>query len=100
MASPSRRAILGLYSSMLRTSRSFSSYNFRRYFIQRTKDTFRLMQAESDPIKLRNMYSEAVKELSVLRRGAIVNQLYGGWTLAVENQKQGNRSEDITRSDR
>jgi len=42
---PSRNAILGLYASMLRTSRSFSSYNFRHYFIQRTKDAFRAMQA-------------------------------------------------------
>jgi LYR motif-containing protein 4 len=46
------------------------------------------------------MYSEAVKELTVLRRSAIVNQLYGGWTLAVENQERENKPEDIiTRSD-
>jgi hypothetical protein len=32
------------------------------------------------------MYSDALSELSVLRRSAIVNQLYGGWKLAVEDQ--------------
>ena len=33
------------YSSILRAARSFSSYNFRSYFLQwRTKDTFRSMQ--------------------------------------------------------
>jgi hypothetical protein len=53
-------------------------------------------QAESDPTKLRNMYSEAVKDLTVLRRSAIVNQLYGGWTLAVEKQERGNEPEDIS----
>jgi len=42
------------------------------------------------------MYAEAVKELTVLRRSAIVNQLYGGWTLAVEKQERGNRPEDIS----
>lgn len=31
------------------------------------------------------MYSEAAAELSVLRRSAIVNQLYGGWKLAIED---------------
>jgi hypothetical protein len=42
------------------------------------------------------MYSEAVKDLTVLRRSAIVNQLYGGWTLAVEKQERGNEPEDIS----
>jgi hypothetical protein len=32
------------------------------------------------------MYSDALAELSVLRRSAVVNQLYGGWKLAVEDK--------------
>lgn len=43
-APPTKEALLSLYSSMLRTSRSFSSYNFRQYFEHRTKDTFRTIQ--------------------------------------------------------
>lgn len=58
------------------------------------------LQAETDANKVRNLYSDATKELSVLRRSAIVNQLYGGWKLAVEDQSRGNQPEDIkTRSD-
>ncbi|TFK31877.1 hypothetical protein BDQ12DRAFT_693410 [Crucibulum laeve] len=94
---PSRRAILGLYSTMLRTSRSFSSYNFRQYFVRKTKDTFRSIQAESDPTKVRALYSEAAHDLTVLRRSAIVNQLYGGWRLAVEGEKKAGQFK--TRSD-
>jgi LYR motif-containing protein 4 len=30
------------------------------------------------------MYSDALKESTVLTRSAAVNQLYGGWKLAVE----------------
>lgn len=41
-------------------------------------------QTERDPHKVRTLYAEAVKELAVLRRSAIVNQLYGGRKLAVE----------------
>lgn len=41
-ASP--KSILHLYASMLRTSRSFSSYNFREYFVRRTKSIFRDIQ--------------------------------------------------------
>ncbi|KAK7060605.1 hypothetical protein VNI00_001371 [Paramarasmius palmivorus] len=95
MSSPTPRAILSLYGSTLRTSKSFSSYNFRNYFLRRTKDQFRAIQAEKDPEKVRSMYSDAVKELAVLRRSAIVNQLYGGWRLAVEDQN----SEVLTRGD-
>lgn len=44
------------------------------------------------------MYSDAMKDLVVLRRSAIVNQLYGGWKLAVEEPAP--KAEDIlTRSD-
>jgi len=84
VGTPSRQAVLSLYHNMLRTSQSFSSYNFREYFVRRTKDTFRKMQNESDPEKLRFIYSDAVKESLVLTRSAVVNQLYGGWKLAVE----------------
>ena len=34
------------------------------------------------------MYEDAVRELAGLRRSAIVNQLYGGWRLAVEENKE------------
>ncbi|KAG2111536.1 uncharacterized protein F5147DRAFT_609586 [Suillus discolor] len=85
---PARKAILDLYASTLRTAKSFSSYNFRTYFVRRTEDTFRGIQAEQDPIKLSHAYKEAVKELSVLRRCAVMNQLYGGARLAVEEQSE------------
>ena len=44
-------------------------------------------QDERDPVKLRTFYDEKKKELEVLKRSAIVNQLYGGWRLVVEKQK-------------
>ena len=37
-------------------------------------------------MKISNMYNDAVKELAVLKRSAIVNRLYGGWKVAVETQ--------------
>ncbi|KAL5520741.1 hypothetical protein ACEPAF_2744 [Sanghuangporus sanghuang] len=87
MAPPTHRAILSLYASTLRTARSFSSYNFRQYFIRRTKDVFREIQNEKDPKRVGTLYTNAVREHAVLQRSAIVNQLYGGWRLVVENQK-------------
>ncbi|KII91755.1 hypothetical protein PLICRDRAFT_105698 [Plicaturopsis crispa FD-325 SS-3] len=87
-APPTRQALMSLYTNMLRTSRSFDSYNFRQYFVRKTKDTFKDIQSEQDPAKVSAMYADAVKELAVLRRSAIVNQLYGGPKLAVENQSE------------
>ncbi|KAI0372459.1 hypothetical protein BV20DRAFT_72458 [Pilatotrama ljubarskyi] len=96
MASPpTKQSLLHLYHSMLRTSQSFSSYNFRHYFVRRTKSTFREIQSETDPAKLAAFYEEKAKELAVLKRSAIVNQLYGGWRLVVEKQKpQHDRSDN------
>ncbi|KAH9038544.1 hypothetical protein EDB85DRAFT_2141771 [Lactarius pseudohatsudake] len=84
---PSAKSILQLYSQTLRTAKSFSSYNFREYFIRRTKSTFKEIQGEKDPARVSALYSEAARDLTSLKRSAIVNQLYGGWTLAVEKQK-------------
>ncbi|KAK7678066.1 hypothetical protein QCA50_019007 [Cerrena zonata] len=86
-AAPTKEAMLHLYSSTLRASRAFSSYNFRHYFVQRTKSVFREIKDEQDPAKLSAFYSEKAKELATLKRSAIVNQLYGGWKLVVENEK-------------
>ena len=47
VGAPSRQAVSSLYHNMLRTLQSFSSYNFREYFVRRTKETFRTMQVSS-----------------------------------------------------
>ncbi|KAF9781310.1 hypothetical protein BJ322DRAFT_269372 [Thelephora terrestris] len=84
---PSRKTLLHLYAATLRVSRGFSSYNFRNYFLARTRDSFRGIQNESDPAKLTSFYRTTVEELSVLKRSAIVNSLYGGRKLVVEKDK-------------
>lgn len=108
---PSARSILQLYASTLKASKSFSSYNFREYFLRRTKNTFKEIQVgdillslmtwshprqqnEKDPVRVAALYNESLKELAALKRGAIVNQLYGGWTLAVEKQNLQRESSD------
>ncbi|KAI0652185.1 hypothetical protein C8Q79DRAFT_1005411 [Trametes meyenii] len=86
-SAPTKQSLRHLYHSMLRTSQSFSSYNFREYFVRRTKSTFREIQSETDAAKLAAFYDEQARELAVLKRSAVVNQLYGGWRVAVEKEK-------------
>ena len=87
LAAPSKEAIKSLYKNMLHSSQSFSSYNFRQYFVRRTEDTFKQLNEEQDSNKLKDLYAEAVKESKVIQRSSIVNQLYGGWKLAIEVPK-------------
>ncbi|PCH36892.1 hypothetical protein WOLCODRAFT_140631 [Wolfiporia cocos MD-104 SS10] len=94
-AAPTKQALLELYNTTLNTSRAFSSYNFRQYFERRTRNTFREMEKETDPAKLTAFYNERTEELAVLKRSAVVNQLYGGWRLVVEKQNaQRERSDN------
>ena len=41
VVAPTREQILMLYRAHLATARSFASYNFREYFVRRTRDQFR-----------------------------------------------------------
>ncbi|KAH9032724.1 hypothetical protein EDB84DRAFT_128645 [Lactarius hengduanensis] len=65
---PSAKSILQLYTQTLRTAKSFSSYNFREYFIRRTKSTFKEIQGEKDPARVSALYSEAARDLTSLKR--------------------------------
>ncbi|KZO94692.1 hypothetical protein CALVIDRAFT_538805 [Calocera viscosa TUFC12733] len=89
MSAPTRSQVLGLYTTMLRTSRTFASYNFRNYFLRRTKEKFRQYASETDPAKATQFFQEGVKELEVLRRAAVVNRLYEGPKLVVEKERLG-----------
>lgn len=85
MASPpSPQAIRQLYHQSLRAASSFASYNYRQYFIQRTRDSFRQHANEKDPDKIAALYEKARGELNVLRRQALINRLYEGPRLVVE----------------
>ncbi|EJU01328.1 hypothetical protein DACRYDRAFT_22505 [Dacryopinax primogenitus] len=89
MSAPTRAQILNLYTATLRTARTFSSYNFRNYFVRRTKESFRKNSDESDPAKVLELYQDGLKELEVLRRAAVVNRLYEGPKLVVEKERLG-----------
>ena len=54
-------------------------------------------QDEKDPAKISAFYNERAKELAIMKRSAIVNQLYGGWKLVVESEQP--KEEAMERSD-
>ncbi|KAF8511321.1 hypothetical protein JB92DRAFT_2791401 [Gautieria morchelliformis] len=93
MSTPSRTSLLHLYGSLLRTSRAFSSYNFRTYFVRRTKRIWREFQTDTNgsPERLSQFYVDNINELDVLRRASIVNSIYGGRKLVVESNQGATR---------
>lgn len=87
VTTPSKHAILTLYANMLRTSRSFASYNFRAYFLRNTRVKFRQAATETNPTRTREFYDQMSEELKVLRRSAVLDKLYEGPKLVVEKPK-------------
>ncbi|KAG8858798.1 hypothetical protein FRC20_011961 [Serendipita sp. 405] len=99
MSGPARETLLALYSNTLKTAQSFASYNFRSYFVQRTNDVFRAAQREQDSAKVNKFIEEKQKELDVLKRAALINQMYGGRKLVVETGQEIPVPEKMERGD-
>mmetsp|Transcript_16309 Transcript_16309/g.32623 ORF Transcript_16309/g.32623 Transcript_16309/m.32623 type:complete len:89 (-) Transcript_16309:174-440(-) len=70
-----------LYRSLLRSSKLFSQYNFREYFLRRTREEFRAHRGESDAAKIAELIGRGKEELQVIHRQATLSTLFR------ENQK-------------
>ncbi|EPQ30842.1 uncharacterized protein PFL1_01740 [Pseudozyma flocculosa PF-1] len=74
---PSRTQILRLYRKYLTTAQSFSSYNFRTYFLRRSRDMFRsallpqAQAAQSSPFSKQGSATAKVSPSTLLSPDAI-----------------------------
>lgn len=82
-----RSVVLSLYHQMLRESSKFPSYNFRSYFVQRTRDRFRANANLTQPDKIEQLISETRDELEVIRRQVLIHRLYPSNPLVVEGKQ-------------
>ena len=76
--------VLSLYRALLRAANAFSSYNFRRYLVERVRRGFRENQHETDPKRIEQLVHQARDDLGVLRRQSTINGLYTRDKLVVE----------------
>ncbi|KAF9349923.1 hypothetical protein BGX26_011847 [Mortierella sp. AD094] len=83
-----RSQVLGLYRSLLHHSSRFASYNFRDYAIRRTRDGFHAAKNETDPEKIQDLIHKAQQQLEVVKRQALISQLYSGEKLVLETKNQ------------
>ncbi|WFD29945.1 hypothetical protein MSPP1_000959 [Malassezia sp. CBS 17886] len=56
---PTREQLLALYRQHMNAARSFASYNFREYFLRRTRDKFRGALSPGDTEVSKNMQESA-----------------------------------------
>ncbi|OZJ02611.1 hypothetical protein BZG36_04284 [Bifiguratus adelaidae] len=81
----SKPYILHLYRNLLRTSRTFTSYNFRQYAFRRARDSFHAHASETDPNKIAELVKKAEQELLVMKRQGLLNSMYSTEHLVVED---------------
>ncbi|GMM32725.1 Isd11 protein [Saccharomycopsis crataegensis] len=83
---PSRTKVLGLYHNMLRSSLKFDNYNFREYFLRKTRYEFRKNMELTEEDKIIAAYNDAVKQFTVLKRQATISEMYHFDKTVVEPQ--------------
>mmetsp|Transcript_46878 Transcript_46878/g.73379 ORF Transcript_46878/g.73379 Transcript_46878/m.73379 type:complete len:91 (-) Transcript_46878:310-582(-) len=65
-----------LYRNLIRYSKKFQHYNFREYFLRRTREEFAANKGESDPAKVSELLERGKRELEVIRRQAMMSELF------------------------
>ncbi|XP_059618894.1 LYR motif-containing protein 4 [Phlebotomus argentipes] len=80
----SKSSVLSLYKTLLRESQRFSSYNYREYARRRIRDAFRDNKTLSDAESIKNQLKFANENLQVIRRQALIGDLYKSDKLVIE----------------
>ena len=90
-ATATQRQISTLYQTYLKTANSFSSYNFKDYFVRQAKTKFSSIPDEASATgssgaseTLRAWLKRTEADLEQLRRCAAVNNMYQAPKLVVE----------------
>lgn len=89
---PTRPQVLKLYKQFVKNAKQFSDYNFREYFLRRTRSGFKENMSVRDPVKLAAAYEEAQKNLGVLKRQSVISQMYTFDKLVVEPLGRSHKS--------
>ena len=83
-----KKAVIGLYRSLLRESLKFSNFSYRKYAYNRTRDYFRELKDVKDKEQLEKAMKFGKDNLEVLKRQVLINSLYSTDKLVIENSKK------------
>lgn len=82
--SPTKQQVLSLYREFVRNSSKFSNYNFRSYFLRRSRDAFKQGKLLDNAEQVDVQFQKAREELEVLKRQSKISQMYTFEKLVVE----------------
>ncbi|CAL1528054.1 unnamed protein product [Lymnaea stagnalis] len=86
MAAPTKSKVLSLYKQLLKEGNKLTDYNFRMYAIRRTKDAFKGYKNLNDASEIQILIKKATENLEMLKRQALLSQLFGSNKLVIESQ--------------
>ena len=86
MAASTRSNVLSLYKQLLKEGNKVTDYNFRNYFVRRTRDAFKENKSLTDSNQIEKCVLKAQNDLAVLKRQATMSQLFGSGKLIIESQ--------------
>jgi hypothetical protein len=84
MSTPSRQQVLRLYRDFMRSSSRFNNYNFKNYFLRRSRDAFQESKALNDEAQIAQAFQKAREEFNILDRQSRISQMYAFEKLVVE----------------
>ena len=82
-----RQSILLLYHNLLRESKRFDSYIYRKYALRRIRDAFRDNKCITDENTIQQLFTDGHKNLQLIKRQVVINNLYKSEKLVVEDLK-------------
>jgi len=86
-SSVNRQSILFLYHNLLRESKQFDSYMYRKYAFRRIRDAFKDNKGITDEKTIQQLLRDGHKNLQLIKRQVVINNLYKSEKLVVEDLK-------------
>lgn len=80
----SRVQVKSLYRQLLRQSRLFADFNFRKYAERRVRDAFKEKKFLTDPELIHKEYTHGTEQLHMLHRQVQLSQMFAQPKLVVE----------------
>ena len=79
---------LRLYRHMLKASNSFADYNFRNYFYQHTRDSFRKIRDVKDKSAADDLLAKSHQTLGMLQRQSAISRMYASAECVMDTKRQ------------
>ncbi|XP_019866731.1 LYR motif-containing protein 4 [Aethina tumida] len=84
MSNLGRNQVLGLYRSLIKESKKIPAYNFRNYALRKVRDSFKENKTLTDPKVISEQIADAERNLEVIKRQALIGQMYNTDKLVIE----------------